>query len=233
MPTTHAPKRMTKHDLKTDAFTTSIFAAREWVETNLRLALIVAAAVVVVGGGTWGFVTWRNAQAADAETLFGQGGVEMRSGNMVMAIAQMQKVLDEHPHADVAGMACFQLAQMHFRQRSFDDARVTYRRYIDDYGKDPMLVAAAWAGMGAVDEQAGSFAEASQKYDNAVAADPKGFHTPEYLRVIVRCAIAANDTTKALAALATLEKDFPKDVQNHNIARSSLIEHGFLDPGKS
>jgi len=233
MPTSHAPRRISKHDLKTDQFSTSIFAAREWVEKNLRTTLIVAGAIIVVGVAIWGVARWRGGQSDEALSLYGEAGVEMRSGNAAVAIAELQKILDEHKGSKIAGPACFQLAELHFRQRNFDDARVFFQRYINDYGDDLMLKSAAWAGQGAVDEQAGFYGEATTKYEKAIEVDPKGFRVPEYWRTIVRTAIAANDSTKALSAFERLRKDFPRDAQNIGIAREMLIEHGMLDPGKT
>ncbi|MEW5702796.1 MAG: tetratricopeptide repeat protein [Candidatus Zixiibacteriota bacterium] len=231
MPTARAQRRLSKHDLKTDSFTTSIFAAREWVEANLRTALIVAAGVIAMAAIVWGVVAWRSAQTREAMALFGEAGVEMRSGNPAVAIAQLQKVLDEHSGAKVAGPACFQLAELQFRQRNFDDARVLFQRYLDDYGDDPMLKAAAWAGLGAVDEQANSPEEASAKFQKAYEVDPKGFRAPEYLHMAIRAAITANDSTKALDTFTTLRREFPRESQTLNQVRQALIEHGYLDPG--
>lgn len=232
MATAHAQRRMTKHELKEDAFTTAIFRGREWLENNLRTALIAVGSVIVLLAAVWGFFAWRASEEADAQSLFGQGGVEMRSNNPTAAIAQFQKLLDEHPSASVSGLGCFQLAQLQFRQRSFDDARVNYQRYIDDWGNDKMLVAASWAGLGAVDEQAGFYSEALDKFTKAVDADKEGFAAAEYLRRAIRCAVAANDPTKALALYERLQKEFSKDVASINTSKQHLIEHGILDPSK-
>jgi len=231
MPTARAQRRITKHEMKTDKFTTAIFAAREWVEANLKFALIVIGGTIAVVAIVWGVRSWRSGQASEAIALFGEAGVEMRSGNPAVAIAQLQKVLDEHSGSTVAAAACFQLAQLQFRQRNFDDARVLFQRYLDDYGDDPMLKAAAWAGLGAVSEQAGFPAEAIEKYNKAYTVDPKGFRAGEYLHMAVRAAVAANDSTKAVAAFETLQKDLPRDAQDLNQTRQTLIEHGMLDPG--
>ncbi len=230
MATAHAQRRMTKHELKEDAFTTAIFGAREWLENNLRMALIVVGSVVVLIAAVWGFFAWRTAQEAEAQSLFGQAGVEMRSNNPTAAIAQFQRLLDEHSGSAIAGLGCFQLAQLQFRQRSFDDARVNYQRYIDDFGGDPMLVSAAWGGLAAVDEHAGFYAEAVEKFTKAVEADKQGFAAADYLRRGIRSAIAANDSAKAIALYDRLRTEYPKDAANINTAKQNLIEHGLLDP---
>ena len=230
MATAHAQRRMTKHELKEDVFLNVVISAREWIVNNLQKTLIVVGGVVVLIAAVWGFFAWRSSEDAAAQKLFGQGGVEMRSNNPAAAIAQFQKLLDEHSGSSVAGLGCFQLAQLQFRQRSFDDARVNYQRYIDSYGSDPMLVSASWAGLGAVDEQAGFYAEAMEKFIKAVDADKTGFNATEYLRRAIRCAVDANDTAKAQTLFAQLQKDFSKDAASINTAKQHLIEHGMLDP---
>lgn len=233
MATAHAQRRLTKHELKQDAFATAVFKAREWVENNLQKTLIVAGSVIAVIAIVWGFFAWRSSQELTAQKLFGQAGVEMRSNNPTAAIAQFQRLLDEHSGSSVAALGCFQLAQLQFRQRSFDDARVNYQRYIDEYGDDPMLVAAAWAGLAAIDEQAGFYAEALGKFVKAVDAYKDGFSATEYLRRAIRCAAAVNDSAKANELFERLKKDYPTDNATINTARQSLIERGLLDPNKT
>ncbi len=233
MPTTHTQRRMTKHELKQDAFSTAIFTAREWAETNIRLVAIVLGAIVLVGASTWGFFSWRSSGEEAAKVLYGQAGVEIRSGNPPAAIATLQKLLDEHGHSGVAGVGCFQLAQMQFRQRSFDDARAMYQRYLSDYSTDPFLVAGSWAGQAAVDEQTGFYSDAIDKYEKAYRADPTGFEAPTYIRKMVRAAISANDSARALSAYELLQKEFPKESAHINTAKQFLIERGYLDPNKS
>lgn len=229
MATAHAQRRMTKHELKEDAFTTAVFKGREWIENNLQKALIALGALALVVALVWGFFAWRSSQENEAQKLFGQGGVEMRSNNPVAAIASFQKLLDEHSGSSVAGLACFQLAQMQFRQRTFDDARVNYQRYIDDYGSDPMLVAAAWAGLAAIDEQAGFYGEAVEKFTKAVDVDKTGFAAADYMRRAIRCAASGNDSVKANELYTRLQKDFSKDAATINTVKQHLIERGMLD----
>lgn len=216
MATAHAQRRMTKHELKEDAFLNVMITAREWVINNLQKTLIVVGAILVLILAIWGFFAWRSSQEAEAQKLFGLAGVEMRSNNPTAAIAQFQKLLDDHSGSSVAGLGCFQLAQLQFRQRAFDDARVNYQRYIDSYGGDPMLIGASWAGLGAVDEQAGFYAEAMEKFIKAVDADKSGFNSAEYLRRAIRCAVDANNQPKALELYARLQRDFPKDLASIN-----------------
>lgn len=233
MATTHTQRRMTKHELKQDGFTTAIFGAREWVESNIRTVAIVLGAIVLVGALTWAFFGWRSSGEEAAKVLYGQAGVEIRSGNPPAAIATLQKLLDEHAHSSVAGIGCFQLAQTHFRQRNFDDARAMYQRYLSDYGDDPFLAAGAWAGQAAVDEQTGFYSDAIDKYEKAYRADPTGFDAPTYIRKMVRAAISANDSARALSAFELLQKEYPKDTPHINTAKQFLIERGYLDPNKS
>ncbi|HUU45819.1 MAG TPA: tetratricopeptide repeat protein [Acidobacteriota bacterium] len=230
MATSHAHKRITKKDLKTDAFTTSIFTAKEWAEKNVRFIAITLGAIVVVVAAVWGFSSYRSSEQLAAQSLYGEAGVEIRSNNSSVAIALLQRVVDEHGGAQQAGPACIQLGQLHFQERSFDEARLAYQRYIDDYAADPYLTAAAWAGLGAIEEQAGFPEEAVTRYREATDANPGGSLAPENLRRLVRAAVAAGDTATALAAFERLDQDYPEDADNRMIARQMLIERGFMDP---
>jgi len=230
MATTQTRQRLTKHQLKQDAFSTAIFGAREWVEQNLRLTLMVLGGVVLAAAMIWGVNYYRDSRAAAAASLFGQAGLELRGGNLAAGIVSLRKLVDEHSGATIAGIACVELADAYFRQRSFDEAKTFFQKYLDNYGNDNMLTAAAWAGLGAVDEQASVSGEAAQKYLKAAGINPKTFQSSEYLRAALRCAIAARDSSLALQMYKSMQKDFPASDPNLKMARQTLIEHGFLEP---
>lgn len=224
-----AKHRITKQHLKEDPFSNFIFSSREWVEDNLRMVLIVVGGIAVVILAVWAFNNYTSGREDAAAKLFGEAGVSLRSNDLPGAILGLQGVVDDYPSSDVAGLACFQLADAYFRQRRFDDAKVYYQRYLDDYGKDRMLVASAWGGLAAIDEHAQDFAAAVEKDFKAAEINPESFMHAEYLRQAIRCAIEANDTTSALRALKGIE-DSHTDERNVKMARQRLIENGYLKP---
>ena len=229
MAQTQAKRRLSKHQLKQDGFTTAIFGAREWVEQHLRMVLLVAGGVVVVIAATWGIVSYFQGREAAAATLFGEAGVEIRSNNLSAAVIGLKKVVDEYGGSDVADLACFQLADVQYRQRSYDEARATYQRYLDDYAGDELLVASAWGGLAAIDEHANDLAAAAEKNLKAASLNLKSFQAPEYLRHAIRCAIGLKDTALALRAFALLEQT-GTDPRNVKSSRQTLVEHGLLAP---
>lgn len=232
MPATHTRRRISKHELKTDAFTTAIFAAREWAEANLRMVVMVVVGTVALIAAVWGFSSYLSRQELAAQRLYGEAGVEIRSENSTVAIALLRRLVDEHSGSHLAGPATLQLAQLQFQDRSFDEARLSYQAYLDDHGDDPRLAAASWAGLGAIEEQAGFPDQAVPKYQQAVDADPEGFQAAEYLRRLIRAAIASDDTTTALGAFETMESEFSDDLNNYPLAQQMLIEHRYLHPGR-
>lgn len=229
MAQTHAKRRLTKHELKQDAFTTAMFSAREWVEQNLRTVLLVVGGAIAVIAITWAITNYMQSRERDAAALFGQAGVELRSNNLSAAVISLQRVLDDYGSSDVADAACFQLADAQFRLRSYDDAKATYQRYLDDYADDAMLVASAWGGLAAIDEQNKEYKVAADKNLKAANMDITSFQAPELLRHAIRCAIAANDTALALQAFELLDKT-GTDPRNIKTSRQTLVESGFLPP---
>jgi len=230
MATTQTRQRLTKHQLKQDAFSTAIFGARQWVEQNLRLTLMVLGGAVLVVALVFGVNYWRTSRAAASAALFGQAGVELRGGNLAAGIVSLRKLVDEQSGSNLAGVACVQLADAYFRQRSFDEAKTYFQKYIDSYGDDNLLVASSWAGLAAIDEQAGANGEAAKKYVKAAGINPKSFQTSEYLRAALRCAIAAHDSALATQIYRDVVKDFPPTDQNVRQLRQTMIEHGLLEP---
>lgn len=225
-------KRLSKHDLKTDAFTTNVFRAKEWAEGNLKTVIIGLVALIAVIATVWGATAYFAGQSQKAQELFGEAGVEIRSGNPEIAIAFLQKLIDEYSGDIMAGPAHFQLASLHFRERSFDNARVAWENYLDKYHGDALLTAGAWLGLGAIEEQAGFPENAIDKFEKAVEANPDGFQAPDYLRRLIRAALAVGDTTRALNAFERLETEYPTGNESLMIARQLLIEKGVLDPNQ-
>ena len=230
MATTQARQRLTKHQLKQDAFSTAIFGAREWVQQNLRIVLIVLGGIVVVVALVWGVNSYRTSRAEAAAELFGQAGIELRGGNLAAGIVSLRKLLDENSGATIAGVACVELADAYFRQRSFDEAKTYFQKYLDDYGNDNLLKAAALAGLAGVDEQSSANAEAAKKYLKAADINPKSFQSAECLHAALRCAIAVNDSAQAVQIFRTLQKEAPANDQTVRLLRQKMIEHGFLEP---
>jgi tetratricopeptide (TPR) repeat protein len=230
MATTQARQRLTKHQLKQDAFSTAIFTAREWIQQNLRLVLIVLGGIVVVVALIWGVNSYRASRAEAAAELFGQAGIELRGGNLAAGIVSLRKLLDQYSGATIAGVACVELADAYFRQRSFDEAKTYFQKYLDNYGSDNLLKAASLAGLGGVDEQASANAEAAKKYLEAADINPKSFQATEYLQSALRCAIALNDSAQAVQIFKMIQKDAPANDQTVRLLRQNMIEHGFLVP---
>ncbi len=228
MAQTGTRQRLTKHQLKEDAFTTAIFRAREWTEDNLRLVLMVAGGILVVILAIWGITRYTSSQEQDAARLYGEAGVELRSDNLSGAILNLQTVVDEYGDSEIAGVACFQLADAYFVQRRFDDARVYFQKYLDDYGDDKLLVTSALSGLGAIDEHAQDYASCFERQMEAAQTDA-GFMAAEYLRQAVRCAVEDGDTAAALRAYERIQ-EIDTDSRNVDIVRQRLIEHGFIGP---
>jgi tetratricopeptide (TPR) repeat protein len=186
-------------------------------------------AVIAVIAIAWAGVNYFEGKQQEAASVFGQAGVELRANNLSAAIISLRRVVDDYGSSDVADAACFELADALFRQRSYDDARVMYQRYLDDYADDDMLVASAWGGLAAIDEHANDYAAATEKNLRAASIDPDSFQVPEFLRHAIRCAIAGNDTAAALNAFHMLEES-GTDRRNVRTSRQKLVEVGFLPP---
>ena len=99
-----AKHRITRQHLKEDPFANFIFRAREWVEDNLRLVLIVVGAIVVVVVAVWAINSYTTGREDTAARLFGEAGVSLRSNDLPGAILSLQSVVDNYGGSDVAGL---------------------------------------------------------------------------------------------------------------------------------
>lgn len=222
--------RIAKREIKQDRFVSWIFYLTEQFQKHRMIVLGgvggVAAIVIMVLLTT----NYRRSQRQEAEELFGRASVEIRAGNASLAIIDFRKVVDEHGGSDLAGLACFYLANIYFSQRDFNEAENLYRRYMKDYGDDPNLVVSSRWGIAGCLEQKAEFGAASDMYYEAANADPKGFMAGELLTAAVRTACAATDSSRAARAYALMAEHFAKDPMVLEPAQMYLYEHGYLAP---
>jgi len=222
--------RITKHEIKQDKFVSWVFYMTEQIQNYKRVVLGTIGGIAVAVILVMLVLNHQRAQKAEVQELFGRASVEIRSGNASLAIIDLRKILDEHGGSDLAGLACYYLANAYYTQRDFNEAENLYRRFLDDYGDDQFLVIASHGGIAGCLEQKAEFAAASDEYCDAAQIDLESIMAGTFLFAAVRTACEAADSSRAMRAYELIQEYYADDPQVVDPARLFLYEHRYLPP---
>ena len=167
-------KRVTRRELKRDPLMEALYRLRRWWLGHKKqvyryggIGLIVVALAVFV-------VLSRTKLDKDAAVVVGQAFVEYGQGNYNAVVAILSAHVDEYSGLESFGNGLYILARSELIVGDTTRAEEYYRRYLDDYGNDPLIKAGALAGLGIIAEwrthyrdAAGLFKKASQSAPTA------------------------------------------------------------------
>ncbi len=222
--------RMTKHDMKQDKFVSWIFYLVEQFRHKKVLVLGVAGGIVAVVALVWMISNHQTTQREEVRELFGRASIEMRSQSTSLAIIDFRKILDDYGSSDLAGLACYYLANAYYSQRDFNEAEILFKRYLDDYGDDPLLVIAAHWGIAGCMEQRGEFGSAADEYLAAANIDLQGIMAGDLLFASIRAACTGEDSARALKAYQIAEEYYGDTPRVIDAAKLYMYEKGYLKP---
>jgi len=207
-------KKFTKHMLKEDRLVTTTFQLTEFVQNHTRQILIGVAGFVTILVVIFFVFQSKGSVHKKAAELYGQGIIELKTGNPQLAAFNFRTVVDRYPGSDLAPMACFQLANTAFFLKDYAQAANYYKQYVDKYSKlDTLLTASAWAGMGSSQEALHNHNVAGDFYFKAATLVPGSFMAPQYLISAGRAYISAKNKIKALECYQKIFYQYPLSTQ--------------------
>ena len=217
-------RKFTKHMLKEDRLVTTTFQLTEFVQKHTKQIFIGGAVLITLLVVV--FFIFQSKSSADrkAAELYGQGIIELKTGNSQMAAFNFRTVVDRYSASKWASMACFQLANAAFNLKDYTQAANYYKQYVDKYVKiDTLLTASAWAGMGSCQEALHNHNAAGDFYFKAATLVPGSFMAPQYLLSAGRAYISSKNKIKALECYQKIFDRYPLSTQI-NIARKEQAE---------
>jgi TolA-binding protein len=120
------------------------------------------------------------------------------------------------------------LAQLLFHDGATDSSRTLYQRYLDRYGHDDLLKAAARAGLAACMEAAGEYAAAAEAYEESADSFGGSGNAAHYLLQAGRCHRLAGDNQAALSIYDRIAEEYPNNAEGDRarIERATLARQG-------
>lgn len=175
----------------------------DWVRAHTRQLGIGAIAVAAVVAGTW-VVTRSNAtKAAGASRALSEAQRSVASGNLPLAAADLQKLVQRYGSTRAGVQARLLLAQVHFQQGKVDDGL----KLLDETGSAGVLQASLHALRAAGLEQAGKPAEAAAEYVKASEKSELPSERESYKSDAARAYLAAGKKEEALKIWQAIADD--------------------------
>lgn len=203
-------RKLSKRELKQDKFVIAWFKATDYFTHHVREILIglgaLAALIAVV---VWyNYDTRQKEQAASVLLAHGKSAYEAQQYST--AIDSLVKLVNNHSGTPSAATGTIYLANAFMQKKEYEFAEKYYKAYLDDYDSDPILRAAAAAGIAATHDERGNYAEAAKLYEETAKDYKDSYRVPELLMHAARCYQLANQAEAARRVLAQVLEKYPK-----------------------
>ncbi len=162
-------RRLSKSELREDEFVEWIMEAVEYVKERARLFGGGAVAVIAVIMASNYFIESKEADRLKASALLGDVLMVEQGGEPAEAIRLAEELVSSYAGTPAAAQGTVLLANLHYAQDSYAEARGYYQSYLDNYEPVDVLVHAAQSGLGACLEAEGQFLAAAQHYETYAA----------------------------------------------------------------
>jgi predicted negative regulator of RcsB-dependent stress response len=184
-------------------------AQRDWglfFKEHLRETGYAAAAVVVLVGAVWLYITSQARKEAFAAQALTQARGEAEAGNLPLAASDLSRLIDRYGGTRAADEGSVMLNEVRLIQGETDVAVKDLQSLVRQ-SHPKYVLASAWSLLGGGLENQRKFKDAAQAYRRAVEYAPHDFLKAQYLLDAGRVLAAAGDSAGARAAFGeVLEK---------------------------
>ena len=206
-------KKITRKELKRDPLLEALYRLRQWwlkYRTRVsRYGGIGLVAVVLV----FMVFRWRTSQNEKAATVVGMAFVEYGQGNYNTVITLLSTHVDEYSGLKSFGNGLYLLARSELFVGDTTGAEEHYRRYLDDYGNDPLIKAGALTGLGIIAEGKGQHSDAAELFKKANRSAPTASLKQQYAIYAGRNYILSAQPGEALEILQPILDEGELDFQ--------------------
>ncbi len=166
----------------------------DWVQANARAIGIGAIVIAAIGAGSWVVMRSNETKALAASRALAEAQRSVSSGNLPLAAADLQKVVERYGSTNAGVQAKLLLARVLYQQDKVDDGL----KVLNETGKagalQPSLHALRAAGL----EQSGKPVEAAAEYLKASQATSLSSERESYKADAARALVAGGKQDDAL-----------------------------------
>lgn len=215
---------MAKQHHTEDNLMTFYYRAVDFFEKNKKHVYTALTILVIAVAGIILLVNKRKANNDIAGVELQQINSIYNAGNYQQAIngdslgmsKGLQYIVDEYGSTENGELAKVMLANSYLATRDFDKAETYFKDYS---GSNDILKVAATAGLAAVYEAKGNYADAAKQFEKAANMDKNNPFIDQYLFYAGKNYFRADDLTEAKKTFEKLKEDFPKSKYNSESER--------------
>ncbi|GMV08376.1 MAG TPA: tetratricopeptide repeat protein [Gemmatimonadaceae bacterium] len=175
----------------------------DWVRAHTRQLGIGAIVVVAAVAGTWVVSRSNATKSAQASRALVDAQRSVAAGNLPLAAADLQKVVQRYGSTNAGVQARLLLARVYFEQGKVEDGL----KALDEAGSAGALQASLHALRAAGLEQAGKPADAAAEYLKAAEKSELPSERESYKSDAARAFVAANKKDEALKIWQAIAED--------------------------
>ncbi len=173
--------KISKKELKEDKFVLAVFKAKDFLEAHAKEIMYGVIAVVAVVLIVSFYNSSRKKAEESANVMLSEAQVLLSQGQEDDGIARLNDLADRYEGTDAAGYATFLLAKHYLDKGDTVKAKSFFKKYIDDYGNDKMLLQAAMVGYADCLVMEKNYEEAARYYERAARINPDFPEVPAYI----------------------------------------------------
>ncbi len=199
-----AKKKLTRREIKEDKLVTFYFKAQDFYRLYQKWVHYGILAVVVLI--SLGIYIANSKQEAEekASVELARGKAAYQNEDYDVAIDILSALTSDFSGTRAAAMGTLYLAKAYLAKKDYEQAEAYFRKYLDDYGDDPILKTAAAMGIAVVYDERGDFEKAAELYEEAAQMDKDSFKSNELLLAAARCYKLAGKKDEAARVLEDL-----------------------------
>jgi TolA-binding protein len=202
-------KRITKKELKKDAFADRALELFFYVRGHQAAAFAILAGIIVIIAGSTYFRRTGTVRHNQADYEFRQAVTIYGMGNITEAFTRFQDVSNLYGNTSSGVNSLYWLGNVYYFQGNYPEARTHFEKYVEQ-GNDPFLLQSALLGIGDTYLQENDTFSALQKYEEFTSRFSTSALAPKALLQVIRCYKLLNQPDKARLTLDKLAQDYPK-----------------------
>lgn len=204
-------KRITKKELKEDAFVSAAFETSHFIKENMTRIVLGIVGLLVLTGGIWLYVNYRTERKAEASLALFRAEAVYMNGNFALAATEFDRVAEDYSGTVEGAKAVFFAGDSYFKAGRFDMARERFEQARRELPQRSPLMINCVNGLAAVAEQLADHDRAIELYREAL-----GLCRYDYERVIVlgglsRALEAAGRNEEALKVMDEIVEKYPRN----------------------
>ena len=201
-------RKLSKSELREDEFVEWIMQAIEYVKERTQLFVGGAVAVIAVIVAINYFIESEETNRLQAAALLGDVLMVEQGGSSAEATRLAEELASTYAGTPAAAQGTVLLANLHYAQGRYAEARTYYQRYLDNYEPVDVLAYAAQSGLGACLEAEGQLLAAAEHYETYAAQQAGTIREAMARMEAARIYGLAGDSDKQQALLEEVSRTF-------------------------